>query len=81
MISDDKIEKVHANANFGEMDKRDVLRESILKVAAGYHISYTALHILFDHKLVCAKCERPTLTPMGKKYLWATYKTYSIENS
>jgi hypothetical protein len=76
IISDQEIDRVHAHANFGDMDKRDVVRNSVLKVASGLHIGYTAQTIVFEHGLVDSTDRRPTLTDLGRKYLWASMKQH-----
>ena len=37
IITDEEIERVHANANFGPMDKRTVVNQGVLKCASGYY--------------------------------------------
>ena len=72
IISDDEIERVHANANFGSMPKRDVVDQGILKCASGYYQGYTSTRIIEKHGLINEKYE---LTPKGKAYLWAAFKS------
>ena len=74
ILSDEEIERVHANANFGTTDKRRVVEEGVLKYAMGYTSGATQLAILVEHKLV----RRPrgtsyhtTLTDKGQDYLRA----------
>lgn len=74
IISDEEINRVHANANFGAMDKRDVVNEAILKAACKFHNGYTAQTIITEHGLVKHKTNsRPPLTEKGRKYLWAVF--------
>ena len=49
IIPDSEIERVHANANFGSMDKREVVNQALLKCACGYHNGYTAQTIITEH--------------------------------
>lgn len=70
IISDEKIEKVHANANFGDMDKRDVVNLAVLKCASGYWNGSTANAIIKEHLLVDDNYE---LTAKGRMYLWAAF--------
>ncbi len=72
IISDDEIERVHANANFGSMTKRDVVNQGVLKCASGYYQGSTSTQIITEHGLVDAKYR---LTKKGKRYLWAAFST------
>lgn len=75
IISDREIEKVHANANFGGMDKRDVVNYGVLKCASGYYQGSTSNAIIKEHGLVNEKYE---LTPKGRTYLWAAFGKLSV---
>ncbi|GHB27506.1 hypothetical protein GCM10007094_14790 [Pseudovibrio japonicus] len=70
IISDAEIERVHANANFGDMAKRDVVNSGVIKAAFGYGTGSTAYRILRDHRLV-KKFDRRglRLTQLGYRYL------------
>lgn len=70
IISDEEIERVHANANFGSMDKRTVVNQGVLKCASGYYQGSTSNAIIKEHGLVTAEYE---LTQKGKAYLWAAF--------
>lgn len=70
IISDEEIERVHANANFGSMDKRTVVDQGVLKCASGYYQGHTSTEILKEHGLITAKYR---LTKKGQKYLWAVF--------
>lgn len=71
IISDEEIERVHAYATFGDMSKRDVVDQALLKCACGYHQGYTATRIILEHGLINSEYN---LTVKGKEYLWATFK-------
>jgi hypothetical protein len=71
IISDEEIEKVHGNANFGYPNKRMIVQLGVLKCASGYHMGYTAQCICVDHGLITPKTYK--LTEKGRKYLWAAY--------
>lgn len=82
IIPDDEIERVHANANFGGMSKREVVNEGILKYAFGYSSGHTQLTILLEHGLL--KKPRPgrystALTKKGLRYLRAVYVAKSLD--
>lgn len=70
IISDEDIERVHANAHFGSMNKRTVVDQAVLKCASGYRQGSTSTAIIKEHGLVT---EDYKLTRKGKKYLWAVY--------
>lgn len=71
IISDAEIDIVHANANFGSMDKRQVVRQGVLKCASGYYQGHTSTQIIKEHGLVD---EKYRLTAKGRMYLWAAFK-------
>jgi hypothetical protein len=72
IISDEEIERVHANANFGGMSKRQVVDQGILKCASGYHQGSTSTAILREHGLINKEYG---LTPKGRTYLWAAFSS------
>lgn len=70
LIPDEEIEKVHANANFGRMSKREVVNQGVLKCASGYHQGSTSMSIIKEHGLINDRYE---LTAKGRMYLWAAF--------
>jgi len=72
IITDEEIERVHGNANFGSISKRDVVNQGVLKCASGYYQGHTSNQIIKEHGLVT---ENYKLTTKGKKYLWAAFAT------
>ena len=70
IISDDEIERVHGNANFGSMDKRVVVNQGVLKCASGYYQGSTSTAIIKGHGLIDDEYK---LTPKGRTYLWAAF--------
>ena len=75
IITDEEIERVHANANFGPMPKREVVNQALLKTACAYGNGHTADQIIAEHGLVSSPNKRGlrNLTQRGRKYLWACY--------
>ena len=72
IISDDEIERIHANANFGTMTKRQVVNEGVLKYAAGYTAGHTMYTILREHALIRNSVSyKSRLTKKGQDYLCA----------
>jgi len=70
IISDEEIERVHANANFGGMDKRTVVNQGVLKCASGYYQGSTSNSIILKHGLITDDYK---LTDKGRAYLWAAF--------
>lgn len=75
IISDEKIDEIHGNANFGSTSKRDVVRFGVLKCASGYYQGSTSTQIITEHGLVSSKYK---LTKKGQKYLWAAFGRLSV---
>ena len=73
IIPDSEIERVHANANFGDTPKRDVVNYALLKCACDYDNGHTAQQILAEHGLIKLSSRHGILTEKGKKYLWAAF--------
>ena len=70
IITDSEIERVHGNANFGEMSKRAVIALGLLKCVCGFQQGSTSLAIITEHNLIAESYE---LTPKGRHYLWAAF--------
>lgn len=82
IVSDDAVETVHGNANFGPQPKRDVLDEGVLKYALGYTSGYTQLAILLEHGLVRKPAPgsyKSALTMKGRAYARAMFDRPVIE--
>jgi predicted transcriptional regulator len=81
IISDEEIERVHGNANFGSMSKRQVVGEGVLKYAFGYDTGHTQLAILLEHGLVKkpkSMSYKTDVTEKGKRYLRALFNIFDI---
>ena len=77
IITDEMINNVWGNANFGEelnKNKRNVVDNALLKIACGYSNGYTAHSIIEELGLVNTNKE---LTKLGRKYL---YESFTKEN-
>ena len=77
IISDEEVERVHANAQFGSMPKRVVIAEALLQCAGGYTPGSTALAILSEHGLLHHSTLRKrtkVLSKKGRKYLFEAFK-------
>jgi hypothetical protein len=77
VIPAEDVYRVHGNANFGTMKRRDVIAEGVLSVAFGYHVGSTMLSILLEHKLARRPKNpygrSPGLTLKGTEYLRAAW--------
>lgn len=69
ILSDRDIKQIHGNADFGSTSQREVIDQSLLKVACGYQLGSVAKEILIRHDLIAYN----SLTVQGRKYLWALY--------
>lgn len=74
IVTDEEIEDVWGNANFGGISKRDVLRHGVLKVAGGFYQGYTSSKIL--QELGLKKIDDNELTLKGRRYLYFAWNTY-----
>lgn len=76
IISDEQISHVHGYANFGSMDKREVVDEGVLKTALKFPCGGTQMAILKEHGLAKSSVKGGYdiyLTPKGRKYLEAAF--------
>ncbi|HEY8947994.1 MAG TPA: hypothetical protein VIM56_03820 [Rhizomicrobium sp.] len=81
IVSDEDIERVHGNANFGSLSKRGVVDEGVLTAAFGFHCGSTMRAILQEHRLTKAASatergrfgDRMRLTQRGFEYLRALF--------
>lgn len=70
IISDELVDKVWSNANFGDkMSKRDIIRYGLLKCASGYYTGFTLKNILSELGLT----KNLTLTKIGRIYLYEAF--------
>ncbi len=76
IVSDELIEEVWGNANFGKsVSKREVIDNALLKAASGYSNGHTAESIIRELGLVDLN---RVLTKTGKMYLYATFHRTDI---
>ncbi len=82
IVSDEEVERVHANANFGSTDKRHVVNTGVWHVACGWHSGHTVNCIVVEHGLARWRKNRHeplVLTAKGRRYLFAALKHAKIE--
>ena len=71
LVTDKQIDLAWGNANFGVThSKREVIANTLLKCASGYHTGHTAKCIVEELGLVTQKWQ---LRQRGKRYLFAAY--------
>lgn len=70
ILTDEQINNAWGNADFGNMNKRDVISGALLKCASSYYTGHTAKCIVEELGLVTKKW---TLTKIGKEYLFAHF--------
>lgn len=65
LVTDEQVEKAFEGTNFGGGDKRDIIRETLLQLNAGFSSGHTA-------KVICRELGllgKNDLTKKGKRYL------------
>lgn len=70
MISDKELEDVFHRTNFGSREPREIIADTVLKVARGYHAGHTAMTCCKVLKLICGTINTPRLTVKGGRYLF-----------
>jgi len=71
LLSENDINKAWGNASFGgDISKRDVIQNALMKFATGYGTGYTIEQICRELKLITKQCN---LTTLGKRYLYDSY--------
>lgn len=71
LVSDADIDDVWGGANFGGMDRRDVVRQGVLKCQAGWHQGHTSMTICTELGLINHKYK---VTAKGRLFLWLAFK-------
>jgi len=71
ILSDDELSAAWGNANFGAATKREVVANTLLKCASGFHTGSTARAIVRELDLV--KPLNWALTKKGKEYLFSVF--------
>lgn len=79
IVTDAEVERVHANANFGSMGKREVVDDGVLTYAFGYSSGHTMMQILQEHGLLSRSWTNRALTQKGYHYLRAMFQGVRLE--
>jgi hypothetical protein len=70
IVTDQELDIAWGNADFGNNDKRHIVKHALLKCASGYYTGRTAKHILSELGLTTETWE---MTPKGRQYLFAAF--------
>ena len=70
IVSDEELQKAFAGTNFGSVDHRTVLEQSVLKALCGHHSGHTATRIMEELGLRTVK---GTVTAKGKAFCLAAF--------
>ena len=70
LVSDKELENAFGNSDFGEKDKRVVLKHILLKFACSYSTGHSAKSIAFELGLITSK---NVLSVKGKEYLFDAF--------
>lgn len=70
IVSEEEMLKCFENTNFGDVDKRSLIKECLLKYATGYVDGYTITCICKELKLLTSK---NAISKKGKEYLFLSY--------
>lgn len=74
LVSDQDLDAAWGHAQFGDIPRRNVVAQTLLKVLGNEHSSFTPLHICSDLGLISDFRSKPRLTSKGRKYLVATFR-------
>jgi molybdopterin converting factor small subunit len=72
-IPEEVINKAFGNANFGSIPKKEVIIDTLEKIAQGYHSGHTAMCIVKEIGLIHSSRERTVLSEKGINYLKFVY--------
>lgn len=73
IVSDESLHSIFNNTNFGACSPREIVADTLLKLAGGYSTGYTALTCCRELGLIGKKTQK--LTKAGEKYLYFSCKS------
>lgn len=76
IIPDDELQAVFAGTNFGKADPREIVADTLLKIAGDFSPGHTALVCCQELKLVGKNKQHPRLTHKGRRYLYYACKEW-----
>lgn len=71
IVSDEELDRAYANADFGNMTKREVVRLGVLKCISGWHQGHTSEMICRELGLISPQYR---VTAKGRMYSWYANK-------
>jgi len=72
IVSDEELNKAFENTNYGNRSKRDIIIETLEKVAQSWHCGHTSIEIVKYLELAVERNNSYGLTNKGLKYLLCT---------
>lgn len=73
VVSDDEIKRAFEGTNFGEVDHRKHLEQSVLKRLVEYGCGYTITRIMLRLGLIN---EREQVTEKGRRFLFSSFQDW-----
>ena len=73
IIPDEVIEKNYCFTALGEIEYREHLRKSLLKIACNYSVGSGTEYLLIDMGLLKRLSKGMKLTELGNEYLYSSY--------
>jgi hypothetical protein len=70
LVTDEELRIAYANANFGPMSPREVIKQGLLKCAGCWHQGHTSQQILIELGLISKNYK---LTKKGGRYLYRAF--------
>ena len=74
MVTQEEIDSVWQNANFGDMARVDVVKYGLLKAAGGWYQGHTSTCILIELALIKRTKQGVKLTLRGQRNLYNYFK-------
>jgi len=71
IVSNEEMKQAFANANFGSMPHREVLKQAVMKCAGHYYQGFTSTQIIEELGL---RGKNGNLTKKGGRYLYAAWE-------
>jgi hypothetical protein len=79
IVTDDEIAEAWGHANFGSLSRRNIIIDTLTKVAQGWGTGHTAMCIVRELGLVERRNDQDGLSDKGLKYLLANDDLFTKE--
>lgn len=79
IITDDQINDVWGSADFGNVSRRDIIKDALLQIAGDFSTGSTATAILKELSLINASGKG--LTKKGRRYLFYAFRPKAVPDS